>query len=67
MMSSNNWFQRILTIGNVGPDVEIVQRKLHGQVTGIYDRHTADLVRERQHAQCLLVTGMVDCTTAGAI
>jgi peptidoglycan hydrolase-like protein with peptidoglycan-binding domain len=66
-MSDPKWFQRILTVGNSGPDVEIVQRKLHSRVTGIYDRHTAALVRDVQHRQCLLVTGMVDCNTAGMI
>ncbi len=66
-MIDSNWFQRILTLGNVGPDVEIVQRRLHAKVTGTYDKHTASLVRDLQHTQCLLVTGMVDCTTAGVI
>jgi len=63
-----SWFSRILTVGCVGADVELVQRKLRAStLSGVYDAETASRVRGVQFADKLLVTGMVDATTANAI
>jgi len=63
-----SWYSRILTIGCVGADVELVQRKLRAStLSGVYDAETASRVRGIQWADKLLVTGMVDAATADAI
>ena len=62
-----SWFSRLLTIGNVGDDVRLVQRKLNCHASGKYDNETAARVRGVQKAHGLLVTGMVDTTTAEKI
>jgi peptidoglycan hydrolase-like protein with peptidoglycan-binding domain len=61
------WFQRILTIGNTGADVSLVQRKLKALNTGVYDRETAARVRGLQHERSLPATGIVDYATSDAI
>ena len=66
-MSDYGWFQRILTVGNTGPDVEVLQRKLKARVTGAYDHQTMALVMSAQQQCSLPVTGMVDVTTASMI
>jgi peptidoglycan hydrolase-like protein with peptidoglycan-binding domain len=63
-----SWFSRILTVGCVGADVELVQRKLRASnITGLFDAETASRVRGLQWADKLPVTGMVDYTTSDAI
>jgi len=63
-----SWFSRILTIGCVGDDVRLVQRKLRASnITGVFDAETASRVRGLQWADKLMVTGMVDLHTADAI
>jgi len=63
-----SWFSRILTIGCIGADVELVQRKLRGNnISGTYDAETASRVRGIQFADKLPVTGVVDSATADAI
>jgi len=63
-----SWFSRILTVGCVGADVELVQRKLRASnVSGLFDAETASRVRGLQWADKLPVTGMVDYTTSDAI
>ena len=63
-----SWYSRILTIGCVGADVELVQRKLHvTSLSGVFDAETASRVRGIQFADKLPVTGVVDSTTANAI
>ena len=62
------WFSRVLTIGMVGEDVELVQRKLRSShISGVYDAETASRVRGIQFADKLPVNGMVDSATADAI
>ena len=62
------WYSRILTIGCVGADVELVQRKLRASsLSGVFDAETASRVRGIQFADKLPVTGVVDSTTANAI
>ena len=62
------WFSRVLTIGMVGEDVALVQRKLRAvNVSGTYDADTASRVRGVQFADKLPVNGMVDAATADAI
>lgn len=63
----NNWFQRILTVGSTGVDVELVQQRLNARVTGTYDRETKALVCGLQEKRSLPVTGMVDVVTASRI
>jgi peptidoglycan hydrolase-like protein with peptidoglycan-binding domain len=63
-----SWYSRILTVGMVGADVELVQRKLRASnISGLYDAETASRVRGLQFADKLPVTGMVDTNTADAI
>jgi peptidoglycan hydrolase-like protein with peptidoglycan-binding domain len=63
-----SWYSRILTVGMVGADVELVQRKLRAStLSGVYDAETASRVRGVQFADKLPVTGIVDSTTANAI
>jgi peptidoglycan hydrolase-like protein with peptidoglycan-binding domain len=62
-----SWYQRVLTIGCVGADVDLVQRKLKALNTGTYDRETAARVRGVQHEHSLPVTGVVDHATSDAI
>ena len=62
-----SWFSRVLTIGMVGEDVRLVQRKLRSNVSGVYDADTASRVRGLQFADKLPVSGMVDSATADAI
>ena len=63
-----SWYSRILTVGCVGADVELVQRKLRGNnISGTYDAETASRVRGIQFANKLPVTGVVDAATADAI
>jgi len=63
-----SWYSRILTIGCVGADVELVQRKLRStSLSGVFDAETASRVRGIQFADKLPVTGVVDSTTADAI
>jgi len=63
-----SWFHRILTVGCVGEDVRLVQRKLRASnITGTFDAETASRVRGLQFADKLPVTGMVDATTADHI
>ena len=63
-----SWFHRILTVGCVGDDVLLVQRKLRASNTsGVYDAETASRVRGVQFAEKLPVNGMVDCVTADRI
>lgn len=63
-----SWYSRILTVGMVGDDVLLVQRKLRASnITGIFDAETASRVRGLQFADKLPVTGMVDTNTADAI
>ena len=63
-----SWFSRILTVGMIGDDVRLVQRKLRASnITGTFDAETASRVRGLQWADKLPVTGMVDTTTADAI
>ena len=63
-----SWYSRILTIGCVGADVELVQRKLRATtLSGVYDAETASRVRGIQFADKLPVTGVVDYPTANAI
>jgi peptidoglycan hydrolase-like protein with peptidoglycan-binding domain len=63
-----SWYSRILTIGCVGADVELVQRKLRATtLSGVFDAETASRVRGIQWADKLPVTGIVDSTTANAI
>jgi len=66
-LSDYAWFKRILTVGSTGADVELVQRKLRGKVTGTYDRETMALVISAQQQGALPVTGMVDVVTASRI
>ena len=63
-----SWFHRILTVGCVGDDVRLVQRKLRASnITGTFDAETASRVRGLQFADKLPVTGMVDYATSDAI
>ena len=63
-----SWYSRILTLGMVGDDVLLVQRKLRASnISGTYDAETASRVRGLQFADKLPVTGMVDTNTADAI
>ena len=63
-----SWYSRILTIGCVGADVELVQRKLRAtSLSRVFDAETASRVRGIQFADKLPVTGVVDSTTADAI
>ena len=63
-----SWFSRILTVGMIGDDVRLVQRKLRASnVTGTFDAETASRVRGLQWADKLPVTGMVDYATSDAI
>ena len=66
-MSAPSWYHRALTLGIVGPDVALVQRKLRACRTGIYDTETASRVKGVQFADKLPVTGVVDAATAEAI
>ena len=63
-----SWYSRILTLGCVGADVRLVQRKLRASnISGLFDAETAARVRGIQLAGKLPVTGVVDSTTADAI
>ena len=59
-----SWFTRVLALGDSGGDVELVQRKLHASTSGTYDIATEARVRGLQKHHGLLVTGVVDATTA---
>lgn len=61
------WFTRVLSMGDAGGDVELVQRKLHAPTSGTYDRATEARVRGFQRSHDLLVTGVVDASTAEAL
>lgn len=61
------WFRRDLSLGDRGPDVEIVQRKLRCWQNGIYDFETAARVRRLQNRLGAPVTGIVDADTAEAL
>ena len=66
-MSAPSWYHRALTLGMVGPDVALVQRKLRACRTGVYDTETASRVKGVQFADKLPVTGVVDAATAEVI
>jgi len=56
-----------LALGDSGGDVRLVQRKLHAGTSGTYDRATEARVRGFQRHRGLLVTGVVDASTADAL
>ena len=58
------WFTRPLELGDTGPDVAVVQRRLGGDPTGVYDEDTQARVRGLQHREGLKETGMVNKATA---
>lgn len=62
-----SWFSRDLEVGDSGPDVEVVQRRLGATVTGLFDAETVSYVRGLQRLKGLPVTGEVDERTADAI
>lgn len=62
-----SWFRHVLSVGDSGPAVQIVQRKLKILATGFYTRETEARVRAIQKQHDLPATGMVDEVTAGAI
>ena len=66
-MSAPSWYHRALTLGMVGPDVALVQRKLRACRTGVYDTETASRVKGVQFADKLPTTGVVDAVTAEVI
>lgn len=62
-----HWYQRPLGPGASGPDVETVQRLLHGWQTGTYDVETAARVRALQRRHGLDVTGVVSDVEAAVL
>ena len=62
-----SWFTRVLALGDSGGDVELVQRKLHASTSGTYDTATEARVRGFQKYHGLLVTGVVDASTADVL
>lgn len=62
-----SWFKRDLGPGDSGPDVEIVQRRLHAPETETYGTVTETYVRGLQRLKGLPITGEVDEATAEAI
>jgi peptidoglycan hydrolase-like protein with peptidoglycan-binding domain len=62
-----SWYRRELALGDSGPDVAVVQRKLKILATGFYTRETEARVRAIQKQHDLPATGVVDELTAGAI
>ena len=61
------WFTRDLVLGDEGPDVLFVQRRLGLDQSGVFDESTARAVRGLQRAKGLPMTGKVDKGTAGAV
>lgn len=62
-----SWWRRDLSLGDQGPDVEVVQRKLRCWQNGVYDFETTARVRALQKRLELPVTGVVDQDTAEAL
>lgn len=60
------WYTRPLVDGEVGRDVQVVQRKL-GTISGVYDEATRALVRGYQQRLGLNVDGVVGPLTANAL
>lgn len=65
-MSPPKWWTRPLIEGEVGRDVEVVQRKL-GILSGVYDDITQAHVRGFQQQFGLMVDGVVGPLTANAL
>lgn len=61
------WWSVDLSVGDVGPGVGVVQRKLLLPATGVFDESTAVGVRGFQAAHGVPVTGVVDEVTAGLL
>ena len=60
------WFRRTLVDGEVGPDVQVVARKLGGMSVR-YDSELIARVRGYQHMTGLEMDGIVGPLTAGAL
>lgn len=58
------WWRRTLTVGDRGPAVSVVQRKLGMPTSGLYDQGTAIAVRGLQADVGLPTSGDVDELTA---
>lgn len=58
------WFHREITIGDEGPDVLVVQRKVDAPMSGKYDSETSARVRGVQKKRGLKQSGKVDKATA---
>lgn len=61
------WYRRPLVRGDYGPDVEVLQRRLGLDDTGVLDERTIVYIRGLQRIRNLPVTGEVDDATAVAI
>ena len=62
-----HWFVRPLTVGDTGPDVAVVQRKLGTLPDGAFTLGLAAVVRGFQSARGAPPTGQVDDDTAGLL
>ena len=58
------WFTRPLIVGDTGPDVVVVQRKLGVRPTGLFGPGDSAVVRGYQYAMGLQPSGQVDDATA---
>jgi peptidoglycan hydrolase-like protein with peptidoglycan-binding domain len=58
------WYRRVLSEGDVGDDVAIIQRKLGLVPTGRYDNQLAQTIRGVQRMAKRKETGVVDADTA---
>ena len=65
-MSLPKWFRRTLVDGEVGPDVQVVARKLGG-ASARYDAELIARVRGYQYMTGLEMDGVVGPLTAGAL
>ena len=61
------WFSRVVTLGDTGSDVRVIQRRLGLDATGVFDEGTQAVVRGKQKKHKLPTTGEVDADTASAI
>jgi peptidoglycan hydrolase-like protein with peptidoglycan-binding domain len=58
------WWRRELELGDTGPDVDVLQRKLRCVSRGVYDAETQARVRALQKRLGRPVTGRLDQETA---